>query len=367
VARRSCLGCLLLTLALGGCQQTVSLDDSTMDGGFRGTGGGSGPTDAASSGGADGGHCFGSPQSIAFTPDEPQVLIVLDRSTGMSGTSFGPQDTELSAALTTLSAEVSYYAPGTSQQGHNKPTIGFSYLDFPDSGSDCNGAASCCASNVTPTNDNDDFLKVTGACSGSGMSCVQSSSRPIATAISAAPKAFSQSSNMQNGERFVLLVTGGPPSGNCPLAGSSPGSNDCLDAINAVGDLANAGIDTYIVGLGDQSNLFCLMEMADSTSSSFYSPATSESDLMTALGSILATIAQNGCRLTLSPAVTSPGQLAVTYDGMTVNQDRTNGWSLDSTGTRLRLNGNACQSFVLNESGPFGLQISQPSCNQRYP
>lgn len=331
-----------------------------------------GSMDGGASGGADGGHCSGSPEPISFVPDQQQVLIVLDRSTEMSGTTFGPQDTELSAALTALSAEINYYAP-ISGPGHgsSKPTISFSYLDFPDIGSDCTGNVSCCAGNVSQTSSSDDLVKDSNLCSSNGMTCVQSSTRPTAIALAKARTAFPQSSATQNTEKFVLLVTGGDPSDGCPLPNSMTGSAYyCQDAIKTVADLADAGIDTYIVGMGDQTNVFCLTSMASSTSSAFYYSATDESALTSTLTSIFGStgISANSCRLTLSPAVTSANQLEVWYNGTPVNQDHTNGWSLDSSGTHFRLNGNSCQNFLKNESsGQFALQISQMTCNQHAP
>ena len=68
----------------------------------------------------------------------------------------------------------------------------------------------------------------------------------------------------------MLLVTGGPPSGQC----FNP--SDCQIAINKVDDLKNKiGVTTYIVGMGDQTNDGCLQAMAnDEGSAQFYSPAS---------------------------------------------------------------------------------------------
>lgn len=353
MTRRISVGCALLAILLGACRQTLVLDDLASDAGRSGAGGtGVGPTDASSSDA----HCSASQMPpITFTPDVPQVIVALDRSSMTTEMSFGSQDTEFTAAAADLSAEVSSYQASSGQGRAAKPPITFSYLDFPDSASDCNAAVGCCASDVTPTPNSGAFQYAAyDACAAPNV-CVSSNNRPIAPALTTAYNAFfNQTSGAQTGQRFVLLVTGGPPSGQCMSL------SDCQSAINEVDSLfKKLDVTTYIVGMGDQTNDSCLQAMAnDEGSAQFYSAAVTPNDLVGAIESITGSIAAAACHLTLSTAPSSASQLMVQFQGTEVLPDFKNGWSLDSGGgtPRLTLHGSACQNYLMNY--PFGLEIS---------
>ena len=357
---RISLGCALLAIVLGACRQTLLLDDLSPDAGRGGNGGsGIGPTDASSSDA----HCSASQMlPIAFTPDVPQVIVALDRSQTTMEMPFGGQDTQFSAAATYLSTEVSSYQANSGPGRDAKPPISFSYLDFPDNGADCNSSVGCCASDVTLTPTSGAFQTAAYYPCGGSNACAPSNNRPIAAALISAYDAFSQSNGSQTGQRFVLLVTGGPPSGQCWTLG------DCQSAINEVDYLKRLEITTYIVGMGDQTNDSCLLAMAnDEGSSQFYSAAMTPNDLVNALEAITGDIAEAACHLTLSTAITSSNQLTVQFQQMPVMPDFKNGWSFDNGGAapRVTLHGNACQNFIQNY--PFGLQISASCASTHTP
>jgi len=364
VTRRISLGCALLAILFGACKQTLVLDDLSPDAGRSGTGGkGVGAVDA-SSGDA---HCA-SNQSIVFTPDVPQVIVALDRSSMTTEMSFvGSQDSEFTTATADLSAEVSSYQASSGQGRATRPPISFSYLDFPDSASDCSAAVGCCASDVMPTPNSQAFQNAAYYACGSPNTCVSSNNRPIAAALTSAYNAFTQTNGAQTGQRFVLLVTGGPPSGGCVPSPST--GTDCQSAINEVDSLfKKLDVTTYIVGMGDQANDSCLQAMAnDEGSAQFYNAAVTANDLFGALESITGSIADAACHLTLSTAAVSASQLMVQFQGTPVTADFKNGWSLDSgSGTpRLTLHGSACQNYITNY--PFGLQISGGCASDHFP
>jgi hypothetical protein len=362
VTRRISLGCALLAILLAACQQTLVLDDLAPDAGRSGTGGtGVGPSDASSSDA----HCPASQSSpITFTPDTPQVIVVLDRSSTTTEMPFGSQDTEFTAAAADLSAEVSSYQASSGQGRSAKPPITFSYLDFPDSAADCNATVGCCASDVMATPNSQAFQNAAYYACGAPNACVSSNNRPITAALSSAYNAFNQANGAQTGQRFVLLVTGGPPSGQCV-----PSPGDCQGAINEVDSLIKKlDVTTYIVGMGDQTNDSCLQEMSnDEGSAQFYSAAITPNDLVGALESVTGSIAAASCHLTLSTAATSASQLTVQFQGSAVMPDFKNGWSLDNGGgvPRLTLHGSACTNFIQNY--PFGLQISGGCLSDHFP
>ena len=364
---RISLCCALLAILLGACQQTLMLDDRSPDASHSGTGGkigsggtGGGPTDASSSDA----HCSPSQMlPIIFTPDVPQVIVALDRSSTTMEMPFGSNDTEFSAAAADLSTEVSSYQASSGQGRDAKPAITFSYLDFPNSAPDCNSAVGCCASDVTFTPTSNSFQSAAYYACGTPNSCVPSNNRPIAARSRHRVQRLRPDESTQTGQRFVLLVTGGPPSGQC----FNP--SDCQIAINKVDDLKNKiGVTTYIVGMGDQTNDGCLQAMAnDEGSAQFYSPASTPPDLVPALELITGKIAEAACHLTLSTAPTSASQLMVQFQGTPVMPDFKNGWSLDNGGStpRFTLHGTACQNYIMNY--PFGLPISGGCASDHFP
>lgn len=366
---RISFGYALLVILLGACQQTLRLNDrwpdasSSGSGGKSGSGGsggtGVGPTDASSTDA----HCSPSQSvPITFTPDVPQVIVALDRSSTTMEMPFGSQDTEFTAAAADLSTEVSSYQASGGPGRNAKPAIAFSYLDFPNGASDCGTTLGCCASDVTVTPSSQAFQNAVYYACGTPNPCVLSNNRPIAAALATAYNTFAQTNSTQSGQRFVVLVTGGPPSGQC----FNP--SDCQTAINKVDDLKNKiGVTTYIVGMGDQTNDGCLQAMAnDEGFAQFYSPALTPNDLVGALESITGNIADAACRGTLSAPISS-SQLMVQFQGTPVMPDFRNGWSLDNGGgsSRLTLHGNACQNYILNY--PFGLQISSGCASEHFP
>jgi hypothetical protein len=353
VKRAFSFGCALVVGALAACQQTWKLDDLAPDGSHPGTGGTSGggkggfsPSDASTDG-----QCSGSQGQLQPIPDVPQVIVALDRSLMTTQTNLGPQD-EFTTAAADLSTEVSHYQSGNGPSHTSSGiTISFSYLAFPSNMAGCDAALGCCSSDVTYTPTTSTFQTAAYSCSQSG-ACVSSNNRPIAAALATAHDAFSQPGYPQTGPRFVLLVSGGPPSG-CS-------SNDCQSAINRIDDLNAQDVTTYVVGMGDQTNDGCLQSIANEVGSTslFYAPATSSNDLAHALEEVTGIIAQAACHMTLSTTFSnvSANQLAVYEQQNPVIQDARNGWTLESLNTRLVLHGSACTNFTLG-GGIYGLQV----------
>ncbi len=345
------LGCALLAGALAACQQTVVLDDRPPDAGGQGTGGsrgdgggkgGSGPSDASTDG-----RCFGG-QVLSYSVDVPQILVALDRSSAMNA-SFGTTD-QLHAALSAIQADVSKY----SGSHNSRPPIQFYFLDFPDTASDCNASSGCCPSDVTSSYG--DFQNA-ATCNGSGPMCLQSTDRPIAAALGRAYEYYAFSSGPpHSNERYVLLVTDGDPQGACPSNNTA-----CTDAETAVAELSSGsvGVTTEVVAIGADAP--CLNELATATGvvPSPYYVAPGPNDLPKSIDQIVGTVAQNGCRLTLSAPPTS-GHLSIAFDGIPEPQDpgtTGNGWNYDNN-TRVFLHGTLCQSFLQSSpNSSFGLQI----------
>jgi hypothetical protein len=355
VTRRISLGCALLAILVGACQQTLVLDDLGPDGGRSGTGGvGVGPTDA-SSGDA---HCSAS-QSVpmlSFTSDVPQVLVALDRSSWMNETFGTANESQLNAAINALTSLAQTYEPSSGGR-KDSAIIEFAFLDFPEDPNYCTAPAGCCSGEVTPTTYYQMFGTAENTCnspnSGGSPVCIQSKNRPIAAALSKAHDYFSGlGPATHNNERYVLLVTDGDPAGGC-----STNANDCMAAIEQIGNLSDLGVTTEVVAIGAGGD--CLTELVSPGGSAPYAAPTADM-LFPALQKVTDSMAQADCRLTLSPAPRS-GQLTVVYGGTIEPEDDTNNsdtWSYGNDNTRVILHGKLCDSFLQNsQSSPFGLQI----------
>jgi hypothetical protein len=355
------LGCALLAGgALAACQQKWVLDELGSDAGLSGSGGSSGSGGrAGGKGGGSGssdasvdGRCTAGPL-LQATPDVPEVVFALDRSTTMNQTFGSNGQTPLTVALSAIFAEVSSYGGGHGV----RPSIDFAFLDFPDTAKDCNASMGCCPSDVT-TNYNDFEQQATACYPMGSSSCLQSSLRPTATALSTALGHFSPySSTQQYNERYVVLITNDDPD---PKAMCT--SNGCLDAITAVNNLTDVGATTEVVALG--SSATCLPDLANTQHvfpTPYYPTQTPPNDLPTVIDGIMRDVAQDGCRLTLTSPPTS-GHLAVDFDKTPVSQDpgtMGNGWNYDNN-LRVYLHGSLCQNFLQggsNTTSTFGLQI----------
>lgn len=375
MTRRISLGCALLAILLGACQQTLLLDDRAADASLSGTGGkngnggsgGSRPMDASTDG-----YC-GQGQQIIATGDIPQVVVALDRSSEMLGTQFGggQNDSQFNVAVSDLSAQVGNYAYSSGGQHSSRRAISFAYLEFPESSSDCNYTG-CCSTDAIPTSSYQAFTDATMTCSRLG-TCGYSTNHPIGAALSRAQDYF-QFGTSQSQERYVLLVTDDTPSGNCTA------EDDCLFAQERVYDLANKlNVTTVVihVGPGTADSTSCLQNFAViqgapppwyNSSDLYFSAATPEDLQNRAIASAISAIAAGTCRFTLTTQG-SPSQLTVYYQGYQgptqIPQDPKNGWTYDAGGgtPRLTLRGNACTSYL---NSPSGLQVYQ-GCSSDHP
>jgi hypothetical protein len=349
VTPRLSLGLALLGLLGGACQQTLVLDDSSPDSGRPSGTGGSGGKGVGTADASSDGRCVGGQSlPLQFAADAPQLLVVLDRSSAMSA-SFGTND-QLHAALSAIQAEVSRYSGG-----HNgRASIQFTFIDFPDTATDCNAANGCCSSDST---DSYADFQDASTCNGGGpMSCLQSMDRPTAVALGKAYAYFAGGGSQHSNDRYVMLVTDDDPQGPCPANDTA-----CSDAIAAVGDLTDIGVTTEVVAIG--AGAPCLSELATAQSGVFPQPyyvAAAPTDLPNMIDDVAQTVADGGCHLTLTqpPA----GQITVVFNGVIQPQDSGttgNGWNYGGNNdTRVFLHGSLCQNFLQgNPNSAFGLQI----------
>jgi hypothetical protein len=364
VTRRISLGCALLSIFLGACHQTLALDDLTADASRSGSGGNSGSGGKGGSKPTDGsadGPC-GQGQQIFAAGDIPQVVVALDRSSEMLGTQFGggQNDSQFNVAVSDLSAQVGNYAYSPGSQHSTRRAISFSYIEFPESTSDCNYAG-CCSTAAIPTSSYQAFTDATMTCSRLG-TCGYLSSHPIGAALTRAEDYF-RFGTFPSDERYVLLVTDDAPDGNCNT------ENDCQFAQDQVNKLASSlNVTTVVihVGTGSGDSTTCLQNFAFTqgappawyTGNDLYYAAPMADDLQRVITTAISAIAAGTCRFTLATTPGSPTLVSVYYQGYQgtptlLPQDPKNGWTYDAAGgtPRLTLRGSACTSYLNSQSG----------------
>ncbi|HXJ20121.1 MAG TPA: hypothetical protein VMT03_07800 [Polyangia bacterium] len=351
-------------LFLTACEQTLHLYQPGVDagatGGLGGRGGAAG-TFVFGTGGMGGGfggsggdqRCQGSTQPVQYTPDVPKMLVVLDRSTAMVSQNLGMYS-QLVTALNALSTLIYDYPSTGPNKSSDRPTIQFSYMDFPDSDpSNCQSQMACCASSVQ--SDFSHFSAGVMNCTSPSSNCTTSASHPISIALSTAKTALDAAPSSTSSPRWAVLIADGSPSGTCvPLP-----SNDCIDAEGVAAKLVGDDIKLSVVGIGDQTTVgACLSNLATPAGNAGrYYPATSDNDLYGALQQIASAAV---CNVTLTNPPPPSVTLQVNVGFTNYQQNDPNGWSYDPTSARLHLHGTMCDQYSM-----YGNLSVSAGCNSR--
>jgi hypothetical protein len=148
---------------------------------------------------------------------------------------------------------------------------------------------------------------------------------------------------------FVLLLTDGLPT--CPTGdGEDATEADAQLALDAVGALKTAGIETFVIGMGEDlnaSNPTLLNNMAvaggrPQDGSIKYYQANSLDQLQTVMSTIGGMVL--GCSMSLDPVPEFPAYLWVFFDDETIprDKDHVNGWDYDLGLNQITFYGPAC-------------------------
>jgi hypothetical protein len=334
-----CVGALALAPA---CRQTV-LFEETSDGPISSTGGGgNGGT------GGNGGNGFcASPQMVNFMPAAADVIIALDRSTGMSTTQFGSSPSRLSAAEAALENAVQIY----------QNFVRFGFVTFPGDAASCTGSdPDCCAGNfLDPTvNGSSVFNMSVTSCDTIGASCAQGTDRALGDALGQAK--FFYKNDPDPVARYVLVLTDGPP--GCPAAPSLGCPSDATSAVSAL--LNQAQAKTMFIQLtGTNGDLDpCLKYLWSLAGNGGVLPSATNPDALShQLELILGPIARISCFINLGLQAPAD-QLQLLLDNVgRVPNDQNNGWSYQNgSQSSIVLNGMYCTAFI--QSGPTSLKIN---------
>jgi hypothetical protein len=152
---------------------------------------------------------------------------------------------------------------------------------------------------------------------------------------------------------FVLLATDGRPTCHNGDFDDVTGADDAATR-DAVTNLRNNGIRTFIIGFGtdvNTTNAPLLNDLAslggtDRAGSTKYYQASSLSDLESALDAIGA---QARCTYTLANVPSNPDGISVSFDGQPVAAGGADGWTFDSAANTVSFAGASCDAIFAGQ------------------
>ncbi|MDX2019758.1 MAG: vWA domain-containing protein [Deltaproteobacteria bacterium] len=149
--------------------------------------------------------------------------------------------------------------------------------------------------------------------------------------------------------KYLLLATDGEPT--CFNGNGSRNSTDIPAAIAAVGNAAQEGFHTFVVGIAPQRQVGRALETLNAMAvagaepragdTKFFS-VTSEAELSAALEAIAGQV--GSCTFSLSKAPPSPDDVAVDIDGKRIARSDVDGWQYNAAKTSIVLNGALCEA-----------------------
>jgi hypothetical protein len=146
--------------------------------------------------------------------------------------------------------------------------------------------------------------------------------------------------------KAILLASDGLP--NCASgAASSSGADDLSGTEIAVEAAKNAGIPVYVIGIGPATSVSNLNQLAVAGGTGSYYPATSTTELATALTKIAK--AASTCTFKSDTAPQDSSLVYVYVDKNLVTKDDSEGWKFDptdSTSSTIVLTGSTCTDLM---------------------
>lgn len=166
-------------------------------------------------------------------------------------------------------------------------------------------------------------------------------STPTLAALQVAQNYYRSTSSTRR--RFIVLATDGAP--NC-----GSGLSEVTSQISAI--RTGLGVDTFVLGIpgGDLSLGIALNLMADAGGRArpgltHYYQADSTAEFERALRAI--TASASSCTYRFATAPSRPSSVVVTFDGVVVPHNATNGWEYtDATNLQIRFNGTSCTTLT---------------------
>ena len=159
--------------------------------------------------------------------------------------------------------------------------------------------------------------------------------------------------------KAILLATDGEPNCGSGSGGGTSGS-DLAGATAAAKAAYDAGFSVYVIGIGPSVSNLNALAQAGGTSS--YYPATSTTELNTALSSI-AKVVSATCTFKASTAPPDSGLVYVYVDKRFVAKDEDNGWTFDtsdSTYSTITLTGTYCDDMLAGTTSQVQIVFGCP-------
>jgi hypothetical protein len=146
--------------------------------------------------------------------------------------------------------------------------------------------------------------------------------------------------------KYVLLVTDGAPNCAGGFGGADQDPAAVEASVGAIQAMAQQGIKTYVMGYDTQSDqrlksALDRMAQAGDTGDTQHRPIGDEQSLVSAFQQITGTLLS--CEFSLDQAVADKSYVKVTFDGVQINVDDPNGWSLSADRRKVTLQGGACE------------------------
>lgn len=223
-------------------------------------------------------------------------------------------------------------------------------LEFFASPTASGGSASCSVANapqvpIGANNGNTIQSQIAAASPGSYT--------PTAAAIDVATS-YLKTVNDGN-SKAILLATDGEP--NCPRGGNSS-DDDLPGAVKSVTAAATAGFPVYVVGIGPQSSIANLNQLASAGGTGNYYPATSPQQLTDALSQIAKIVAS--CTFTSAQPPQDPSLVYVYVDKNLVQQSTSDGWSFGASNSTIELHGSYCDDFLSGKTSRVDIVFGCP-------
>jgi hypothetical protein len=355
--RAACVG---LLLALGGCKETVVLQDVWADAAASVFDSGGGGHDRSPRADSDPG-CAGF--ATAMVSQSPQIMILLDRSSNMEGY-FPGGTTKQAAVQNALLDAIDTY------QSHIK----FGFESFPgDSGSKNNTCVhpTCCAGKVSVDPGVNQKPLIASSMSCTDQQCPSASyDSPSYDALSKIHEYYPM---YDYDDRYVLLVTASEPS--CSWEGST--TDLCSTAKAAATELVNDGVPVVVLSIGYQpdtssNSKSCLFSLSNvggggnanggmpANTSRLYSPTT-VSALKQNLSDLFSAMAKKSCTFSTSSSVPDGATPKVWVGSESIAAGGADGWAFNGLArSQIILSGAACTKYL---DSPLGTKVMAYWCS----
>lgn len=157
--------------------------------------------------------------------------------------------------------------------------------------------------------------------------------------------------------RVILLATDGEP--NCAANSKDTFASDIKGTTAAIEAAFQAGIKTYVIGIGPSTGNLDNFAAAGRTNKHY--PATTPQALNDALNAIGTAVVSCSFTLGDTPDDTDMNNVAVYVNKNLLPRDDPNGWSFGSDGKTIELNGAACETIKTQVSSAvqvlFGCKV----------